>query len=364
MYFSPSKTNRKMQNINIKALLYSYFIKYDKLRELTSEAFSGSDSNQLRVYIDAYDILRFIYNRSLLGPDGIFESSSNVLTSALLNLVAHIRAFYAGSDYHVETEFYIVFSDMPRSADIYCHNVHFDKIIDANLKMLRVLCPFIPGVYLLERTVDPSVVITTDIIQHIEAKFDCPSIIISRDLNMWQIPCHFSNVAVFRPRKGQSGDSSFCVNQRNVLSVYRDHRKLTKTILEGIITPGMLPLYIAMTSSPELNLPMYYSAQKAIDILKKLVEQNKIINGYNSPDAISGVLNTIGIHVGLMEARPTSLYIRYKSIDVMSKAILYKTKPESAYIHAVQLADPRGVEQINETYFKDNPIDIIHLFYR
>lgn len=359
MYFVPAKRGFNSEYIPVQAILYSYYIKYDNLRELTSEAFSGSDSDNLIVYIDCYDIIKSIYNRSLLGPDGLFESSSNILTSALLNLAAHLRSFY-WSGYHVRTEFYLVFSEQPQGITInhYCHNEHLDKIIDINLKMLRTLCPYIPGIYLMERTWDSSIVTMTDIKQHRDAGIDTPVIIISKNDMMWQIPCQYENVAVFRPRKTSSGDTSFCVHQRNVVSVYRTQRRHMKTALEAFLVPGLLPLYMAMTSYSELDLPIYFSSSRAVSLITGMVRDNRILNGYNSPDAIEGILKEVSLKKDKM-----NLYERYKIMDLFYKANFYQTKPESTFTLKTQLSDVAGVESINNEYFTRNPIDIIHLFY-
>ena len=357
MYFIPAKRGFNSEYIPVQAILYSYYIKYDNLRELTSEAFSGSDSDNLIVYIDCYDIIKSIYNRSLLGPDGLFESSSNILTSALLNLAAHLRAFY-WSGYHVRTEFYLVFSEQPQNSSMVCHNEHLDRIIDINLKMLRTLCPYIPGVYLMERTWDSAIVTMTDIKQHRDAGINTPAIIISKNEMMWQIPCQYSNVAVFRPRKTSFGDTSFCVDQRNVVSTYRQQKRHMKTVLEAFLAPGLLPLYIAMTSCSELDLHSYFNSARAISMITGLLRDNRILNGYNSPDAIQGILKEISLKDGQM-----NLYDRYKIVDLFYKACIYQTKPESIVLLKTQLSDVAGVESINNEYFTSNPIDIIHLFY-
>ena len=361
MYFSDRHIRGfGSEYIPVQAILYSYYIKYDNLRELTSEAFSGSDSDELIVYIDCYDIIKSIYNRSLLGPDGLFESSSNILTSAILNLAAHLRSFY-WSGYHVRTKFYLVFSEQPQGVIFehrYCHNEHLDRIIDINLKMLRTLCPYIPDIYLMERTWDSSIVTMTDIKQHRDAGINTPAIIISKNDMMWQIPCQYENVAVFRPRKTSAGDTSFCVDKHNVVYMYRTHGRHMKTMLEEFIIPGLLPLYIAMTSYRDPHLPIYFGPSKALSLITGMVRDNRILNGYNSPDAIEGILKEISNKSGLM-----NLYERYKIVDLFYKANFYQTKPESTFILKTQLSDVAGVESINNEYFTSNPIDIIHLFY-
>ena len=90
------------ESIPVEAILYSYYVKYDKLQELTNQAFAGSNSDNLNVYIDFYQMIKSFYNRPLTGKE-------NFYTSAVLNLAAHIRHFYS-SRYKVKTKIFIIFT--------------------------------------------------------------------------------------------------------------------------------------------------------------------------------------------------------------------------------------------------------------
>ena len=131
-----------------------------------------------------------------------------------------------------------------------------------------------------------------------------------------------------------------------------------KTALEAFLVPGLLPLYMAMTSYSELDLPIYFSSSRAVSLITGMVRDNRILNGYNSPDAIEGILKEVSLKKDKM-----NLYERYKIMDLFYKANFYQTKPESTFILKTQLSDVAGVEGINNEYFTRNPIDIIHLFY-
>ena len=79
--------NEPDNSIPLDVLLYSNYIKYDKLKELTSFQFANSNENTLNIYIDMYTILRPLYKRNLI-------QNSSIFASMILNLAAHMRAYY------------------------------------------------------------------------------------------------------------------------------------------------------------------------------------------------------------------------------------------------------------------------------
>ena len=94
--------NEPDNSIPLEVLLYSNYIKYDKLKELTNFQFANSNENTLNIYIDMYTILRPLYKRNLI-------QNSSIFASMILNLAAHMRAYY-WTRHRVATNIYIVMS--------------------------------------------------------------------------------------------------------------------------------------------------------------------------------------------------------------------------------------------------------------
>lgn len=366
-------------SIPIQAILYSYYIKYSKLRELTKEAFAGSDSDMLYVYIDMYDIVKNIYHRSLIGENSLNAVKENLLTSSILNLCAHLRNFY-WNGYGVHTKFFIMFSTYFTDLSSECrgtsllskvmiNNPHADKVLGWNVNMLNMLCPYFPDVYFVQGTVD-TCIMTMNLIMNQRSDGDnTPGIIISKDTMMWQIPCHYPEIAVFRPRKKNDEDISFCVDQSNVVSMWRSTVKRLKTPVECFVAPQHFSLYLALTSFKDRDLSSYYDARKACKIISDLLQRNIILPGYNYPTCIVDILNSLSKPVSITDLAKdhlidTSLVMRYCAIDLYHLAMKYSLiMPESKYnIITSNKYDPKGIEDINNEHFVDNPINFIHLF--
>ena len=91
-----------VSSISIEAIMYSNFIKYPKLAELTQQEFAGSTACDLNVYIDVTMFTRLLYN-------DFFISDENCLASTILNYCAHIKDFYRKLG--VRTTIILVYSD-------------------------------------------------------------------------------------------------------------------------------------------------------------------------------------------------------------------------------------------------------------
>lgn len=358
------------ESIPVEALLYSYYIKYDKLEELTNQAFAGSDSDRLNVFIDFYQMLRSLYDRPLTGE-------YNIYTSAVLNLAAHIRAFYE-SRYQTSTKIYIVFSTnttpvipigTPEWNDtaISAFNPQRDKMIGWNIKMLRMLCPYFPDVYIIEGTVDPTIMIYNRIIKNHQEGNKDPSIIITKDIFAWQIPTCVSETYVFRPRKTRAGDTSFCVGSNNVYYTYRTEVTKGKFAVEQFLRPEMYSLFLALTSYKRKGLSAYFTPSAAVKLIQDMISNNQILPGYNYPLSIAQALVSISKPVQMgtngKEVYKNNLYNRYTVVDIPFLEDSYSRKPEANIpVNSVQKYDTRGIEEINDEFFSKNPINFLKLY--
>lgn len=371
VYKTPDQDISSTGYVPVEAIIYSYYIKYEELWKLSEQVFASSNSDVLDIYIDFYGMIRSFYNRSLTGVE-------NMYTSMVLNLAAHLRHFYM-SRYRVRTNIYIVFTtnsinitltkvpewNMTDTVNVMM-SPQRDKVIGWNREMLKLLCPYFHNVYYLEGTVDPALMIYNRIMRN-RQKANCPVMILTKDTFAWQIPSLLPEVAVFRPRKTHTGDTSFAVNQYNVIEQWRRHVKKTELFVESFLHPSMLSLYIAMTSYRERGLKSYYSPKDTLTIINRLLSEGKIKNGYNYPLNISAALQEITKATPSPPGDPyffvrNSMLERYMDIDLSYMYSLYSFKPEakddSMY---VQKFDMRSVMQINDEFFRENPINIIHL---
>ena len=358
-----------MDNIPLDSLLYSNFIRYDRMKELTLTQYANSSAEELNIYIDMYSLIRPLYKRTILGDNTIF-------TSFVLNLAAHMRAYYM-TRHSVTTNIYIVFTNnmsiLTQEVSMVPEwnitdqgklipDINRDNLINWNVELLKLLVPCFPRIYFITGTVEPAVMIQNLINRNNNG---CPNLILTKDKMSWQIPAYDSNSCVFRPRKAQNEDTSFCVNHLNVFDEWRHSVNKTSPPPEIILPPEMLSLYIAYTSFKQRGLSAYYSPSEAIRRIWNLVNNKKISLGYNSPEAISKVLNKeqkVKEYTQDFERFSNNLYYRYNMVDLVRLTNIYSTMPEandnSWFFSRI---DDVTIKEINDKYFIKNPINIIAL---
>lgn len=363
----PKKDN-PVDNIPIEVILYSNYIRYDRLKELTLTQFTNSDANELNIYIDMHTMIKSIYNRNILGNSSIFASM-------ILNLCSHMRAYY-WTRHQVATNIYIVMTSnstvlsqeacmVPEwnTTDKLTPNPTRDQVLLWNIQLLKLLVPYFPRLYFINGTVESAIMIQ-NLIQTNNNKY--PNVILSKDLMTWQIPAMDSNSCVFRPRKSKDEDTSFCVNQFNVFNEWRHTINHSTVQPEVILPPEMLSLYIALTSFKTRGLSAYYSPKEATAILWNLAQERKIVLGYNSSDAILKVLRSVERKKEYMkdfESFNNNLYYRYNLVDLQRLTSIYNNMPEAHdRSWCYNKVDPVSIKEINDKYFINNPIDIIRLY--
>ena len=118
------------------------------------------------------------------------------------------------------------------------------------------------------------------------------------------------------------------------------------------ISPVNYPLLSALTRYPERGLKSYIRLDVAERSIFSLVQSNNISITpemiYQEPD--------IGSRITL-----NLLDTRFKALDVSYQYMVYNESLDHNTLRYENLDDPDAVQMINNTYFKDNPIDIFHL---
>lgn len=367
-YSGLSNKSNPLDTIPIESIIYSNFIRYDKLRELTLNQFSNSNANQLNIYIDMYTMIKSIYDRNLIHEGSLFASM-------ILNLAAHMRSYY-WTRHQVSTNIYIIMtsnsntvSPEPAMVPEWGESIKFitdpkrSEILKWNIQLLKLLVPYFPRLHFIYGSVESSIMIN-NLIRQNNNRY--PNIILSKDLMTWQIPSLDFNSCVFRPHKSKNEDLSFCVNRQNVFEMWRHTVNHSKTQSSVVLPPEMLSLYIALTSFKNRGLNSYYSSRTVPSMLWKLVEDRKISLGYNSPEAISKVLRSLEMkkdYLKEFESYTNNLLYRYNMVDLNRLTMIYSNSPEandkSWDYHKI---DPDSIKEINDKYFINTPIDIIKLY--
>lgn len=346
----------------LEQILYTNYIKYDKLTELVNEAFKGSNANSIHLYIDLYSIFKGLYNNQTYD---IMDYT--VITSSIINLVAHMKSFFR-KRYRVESKVYLVYSkNCPyinnqfypeynkKKMSSFNSNKLIDDMIESNIKLLKILCPYLPDIHFISGTFETGVTIY-DLICRNELQDNNPHIVLTRDSYNYQLAAMRDNITIFRPKKYNGKDESYFINQNNLINTYLMERKTeyrTTTLM-----PGLLSLLMTLSSVQERNIKMLFNIKTSVTMLEKAIADYKILNGYNSN--IGLVYN--GLYSSKLEKiSDITFEHRFKAIDIQSQHMIYLNTAEPSSISLENLYDPEEVKEINNKYFISNPLDLMNL---
>lgn len=358
-------------DISIEQKLFASYIKYDVLEQLTLAAFKNSNADVVNIYIDMHSILKPLYASGKYMINNIPTS----IASSMINLCAHMRAYYR-SRHHVETRIYLIYSENRCELnnriyegynnswrDTLNNNRNITKSINENLELLDILCPYFNDIFFIRTEFEPAVVILDRICKDEGILFGVPNIIISKDPYMYQVVAMKDNTVIFRPKKFEGKDVSFLVTKPYVIYNYmtlfkekiRNHEDLA-------YDPGIFSLFLAMTKLPSRNIPALFSSNKAFSILNNLINNNYIINGYNFAPVIQDISLQLNTNLKSRESIKYDIPTRFKAIDIVFQHEIFLTRPEALdERYLIRKIDNDGVREINNKYFRANPLDLMRL---
>lgn len=351
------------RNTPIEYILLSNYIKYEELQRLTLEAFYNSNAEVVNVYIDLANMLNSIYQ------SGVRIENYSVITSTVVNLCAHIRSYYR-SRHRVETNIFIIYStnDSNSNRKFYLdynksHNAklaskpQIHDIVLSNLKLLNILTPYLPDIYFRYGTFEPGVIIYDTIIDQTSKGNNYPNIILSKDLYMYQLPAMLNNTVLFR--KKSDGRSYSVRLTNNIYRYFYDSRNKECANLDARIHGSLLSLLITMTNLPSRNIYALLDTNTALKLINKSVlETGSIPNLYTMDmEYVYTVLNDIRT----LNIDMVTFCNRFKAIDVRYQHMIFQASPESKVNYILNLNDPNSVREINNKYFKTNPLDLNRL---
>lgn len=350
-------------SIQVESMLYSNYIKYDKLIELVEKSFKGSTANSVNIFIDIYSLIKGLYKcETFTSENGLIMSSS------LINLCAHLRYFFRNR-YNVETKIYLIHSDnVPEynkklwlgynknHENILNREAKVNELIMQNLGVLNILTPYLHDIHFLTTEFEAGVLIYDMICFNEKNGNTNPNIIISKDAYLFQL-VGLCNAIIFRPRKSKAEDTSYTIDRNNLLAEWFISKDVA--IPEHIerLNPGLCSLLMTLSRCPERSIKSFFNLPKASEIISSGVSGYKILNGYNA--------NTQNIWNSLYRSDFDKYTFdlfdrRFKVIDILSQYFVYMNV-NSKRRNLVNLIDPSTVKDINNMYFERYPLDLNRL---
>jgi len=350
-----------MFKISLEQLLYTNYIKYDRLTLLINEAFKGSNANTVNVYIDLYSILKGLYVNNSYNIEDY-----SIVTSSIINLVAHMREFFK-TRYRVYSKFFIVYSKncpyVNKQFYIGYNNKHelsfnanklVDDMIANNIELLNTLCPYLPDIHFIQGTFETGVIMY-DLICRNETVDSSPHIILSKDMYNYQLAAMRDNITILRPKKVNKQDASYFINKNNLINMYLWDKK--SDYQNTILMPGLISYIMALSSVPERNIKSAFGIKKTMKTIEQAVSKYKIVNGYNS-DPLGFFFN---LDIDKIKICDKEFECRFKAIDILFQHNIFINTPECQSIELKDLYDPETVKEINNKYFVKNPLDLNRL---
>lgn len=366
-----------MNDINPEYILYGYYIKYNKLLELTLGEFSNTpnaEANKVNIYIDLYDLLYSLYTKHINVVD------SEPITSTIINLAGHLRGYFRRT-HKVETKFYLIYgatnSDTQnrlifggynkKGIQIISENPKINRVVSEVFTQLELLCKYIDEVYFIKTNEFDSSVIIFDRVLAEEAKDpSIPNIIITKSIYAYQIPAFATNTRIYRPLKSKGTDNSYIVNKANCIYRYfLDRRSNTELNQETDnlikrLNPELISLLMTLAGVHNRGVRPLINITSSLREITKMVEYKVIINGYNS--IIDYPMNVYRMNPVMINNK-LEIQSRYKGLDLRIQHMMFM---QSVYYSSIEssiidLIDDEGFRYIANKYYRNYPLDINNL---
>lgn len=342
--------------VTVEELLYSNYIKYDRLDKMSSLFQPGSFMD---IYIDVYSMIKGLYNKE------VKIVTPTIITSAIINICAHYRYYFTGKN--IDTTFYIVNSkNISELNKKLCPNYNskiefayeadkrMEELIYSNVELLKVICPYLTDIHFIN---SDSAYETGAIMDHIMNKVNPNNmrynVVITRDLYNYQL-CSRVNTFILRPYKTKDGDNSYVINRENLMKIVLWERK--SSIKKTYINSELLYVLLALSNVPERNIKSLLNLNSAVKVLERALDTMRLVNEYNFyTNSIWMAINDVQQIANVGE---TVIDHRLKAIDIAFQSSVYSNTMEAQLLKFENLYDPETVMRINEKYFVNNPLDL------
>ncbi len=353
-------------------VIYGAYVKKAKLRELVYETYGNSSiagATMLNIYVDINSILHPLYSEH----NRVTIENITDISAGIINLCAHYRSFFR-ENLAVDTRFFLINSlnicDINKKF-VAEYNMNFEnkvnvtqskKIIDNNMKLLEVLCPYLPAIYYISSYQQfETAVIIANLIESLND--NNPNLIISHDMYPLQLCTQYKWTSYLYPIKsrnretGETDDISWMIPVNDKINFreefwnkYTNARKVQAGCLDRYnISPINFPLFLSLTKFTERNITgNIMSLAGAVKSIYDVVGTEDIKIDH------SQLRNYPALTNGQIESR-------YSALDVQYILPYYKNSPEANNIKLLDLNDIEKVNMIVSKYYRNNPIDLFKL---
>lgn len=334
--------------VELQNYLYRNYITYNSLYALTKRGFYAyPEANNLNIFIDMHSLVADIFGKNL----EFCYISPAVITSSIINLCAHLRAYYV-SRHKVWTKIYVIWAwnrpDYVRKLlpEYNAHtimaedsNTILKDLLEENIKILELLCDYIPDIHFVNGYNHETAVIINTLLKEPERSriMPAPNLIYSRDAFQYVTIASRPAVTMFRPKKSKGEDKSYPVMKSNLLESYLTNELKIKWKDDLVIdhTAFIRTIRYAGIKARGINGVMKFKKASNLDVYPHFFTANeeKIINGLNLA----------------------------LDLDACTEILKQSSEYSQLYRGMVNLYNPEQVKRINDVYFQSCPLDLNNL---
>lgn len=350
-----------MAKVSLQRIINTNYVKYERLIPMINSAFVNSTADHINIYIDLYSMVKSLCNENIM-----IEDYSD-LSSCIINMCAHYRAFFA-TRYKTTSSFYIINTlNKPslnsklfkgyneRVNGLFASKKMIIDMVSNNIGLLKILCPYLPDIYFIDRTTQESAVVIFDLMCR-DINNEQGHMIITKDKYLNRLCSMKPQTVVVRPKKKDNQDISEIITIFNLLDNYFEDRKVNTR--SQILSPDLLTHIMMLSGCKERNIDSMFNVSRSVKSLEKLVRSGELVNRY-TPD-IASVMSVLSKEFDTPEL---ILANRYKVLDIQYQHLVYIANPvnNDYSLEIVNLVDNDTVREINNKYFLRNPLDLNRL---
>ena len=329
--------------VDLYLYLCKNYITYDSLFALNKRAFyERSDANEVNIFIDMHSLISDIFTRDF----NFIYKDSNVITSSIINLCAHLRNYYY-TRHRVWAKFYIVFAwNKPLYLrelfpEYNAHKIMAEEtknveltLINENCNTLTTLCPYLPNIHFIYGGDYETTVVIGSLIRNI-GKEGIPNIIYTRDSYEYLAVCNLPLTFIFRPKKSNKIDTSYLVTKTNLIDSYIENElKQVKTNL--ISEYSKFPIYLSYAGIKSRELHGVLQFKNA---LNQISNNKPFFFTVEELDRVNKLAQVADLPYNMTMFQNSNEYLE------IPKALL-------------DFYNPEEVKTINNIYFTSYPLDL------
>lgn len=351
--------------VPVEYLVARYFVKYHQLDNLIPMVFSGSKANVVNIYIDLYGLYKTIFSRSFRTD----ITDYTAFTSTVINMCSHYRSYFKGigvyanifliSSYNVPLINKKFVAGYNKTFTDKLKNTAVKEMIELNIELLNILCPYLPNIYFLSTNFESTTLINKLIQMELVKGNDNPNIIISSDIYPMQLCTEYNNTVFLKPKKYLKEDKSTITfprgHENHDISIWsivgQERDRLMSDVRNITVSARNMMLLMALNRFPERNLENLIQIGKANQYIYNVIG--------NQPVKLS--IDMLYETITSLLVPQTQIDARYKTLDISYQSMIFEEDIESKVIHYENFNDPDAIRMINSQYFEKNPLDLFRL---